>query len=71
MAEEKSFDHKGRMIRDEIETSATPRQAWEAWADPEKICPMVHRSRERRSEARRDDDLVLRQVRLRASLYGS
>jgi uncharacterized protein YndB with AHSA1/START domain len=37
MAEEKSFDHKGRMIRAEIETSATPQQAWEAWADPEKI----------------------------------
>jgi len=37
MAQEKSFDHKGRMIRAEIETSATPLQAWEAWADPEKI----------------------------------
>ena len=37
MKEEKSFDHKGRIIRVEIETSATPQQAWEAWADPEKI----------------------------------
>jgi uncharacterized protein YndB with AHSA1/START domain len=37
MAQEKSFEHKGRMIRAEIETSATPQQAWEAWADPEKI----------------------------------
>jgi uncharacterized protein YndB with AHSA1/START domain len=25
------------MIRAEVETSATPQQAWEAWADPEKI----------------------------------
>jgi uncharacterized protein YndB with AHSA1/START domain len=37
LAHEKSFDHKGRIIRAEIETSATPQQAWEAWADPEKI----------------------------------
>jgi uncharacterized protein YndB with AHSA1/START domain len=37
MAHKKSFDHKGRMIHAEIETSATPQQAWEAWADPEKI----------------------------------
>ena len=37
MTEENSFDHKGRIIRAEIETSATPQQAWEAWADPEKI----------------------------------
>jgi uncharacterized protein YndB with AHSA1/START domain len=37
MTQEKNFDHKGRMIRAEIETSATPQQAWEAWADPEKI----------------------------------
>lgn len=34
---EKTFDHQGRIIRDEIQTTATPRQAWEAWADPEKI----------------------------------
>jgi uncharacterized protein YndB with AHSA1/START domain len=31
------FEHKGRVIRAEIETSASPQQAWEAWADPEKI----------------------------------
>jgi uncharacterized protein YndB with AHSA1/START domain len=37
MGVEKKFEHKGRMIRAEIETSATPQQAWEAWADPEKI----------------------------------
>jgi uncharacterized protein YndB with AHSA1/START domain len=37
MDDEKKFEHKGRMIRAEIETSATPLQVWEAWADPEKI----------------------------------
>ncbi len=37
MTDEKKFEHKGRIIRAEIETSATPQQAWEAWADPEKI----------------------------------
>ena len=31
------IEHKGRVIRAEMETSATPQQAWEAWADPEKI----------------------------------
>jgi uncharacterized protein YndB with AHSA1/START domain len=37
VADSTSFEHKGRMIRAEIATSATPEQAWEAWADPEKI----------------------------------
>jgi uncharacterized protein YndB with AHSA1/START domain len=37
MPEEKTFDQKGNSIRAEIESSATPQQAWEAWADPEKI----------------------------------
>lgn len=37
MSEEKQFTHKGRMIRAETRTSATPQQVWEAWADPEKI----------------------------------
>jgi len=32
-----NFEHKGRVIRAEIQTTATPEQAWEAWADPEKI----------------------------------
>src|SRR5215813_1240915 len=31
------LDHQGRVIRAEVETSATRQQAWEAWADPEKI----------------------------------
>lgn len=38
MPEEKKFDHtKGRVIRAEIRTSATPRQVWEAWTDPQKL----------------------------------
>jgi uncharacterized protein YndB with AHSA1/START domain len=37
MTDEKRFEHKGRAIRADIRTSATPQQAWEAWADPEKI----------------------------------
>jgi uncharacterized protein YndB with AHSA1/START domain len=37
MADSTDFEHKGRTIRAEIETSATPDQVWEAWADPEKI----------------------------------
>jgi len=37
MSEERGFEHKGRMLRAEIRTKATPQQAWEAWADPEKI----------------------------------
>jgi uncharacterized protein YndB with AHSA1/START domain len=37
VADSTNFEHKGRMIRAEIATSATPQQAWEAWADPEKI----------------------------------
>jgi uncharacterized protein YndB with AHSA1/START domain len=37
MSSENTFEHKGRIIRAEIHTSATPQQAWEAWADPEKI----------------------------------
>jgi uncharacterized protein YndB with AHSA1/START domain len=37
MSDEKQITHKGRIIRAEIRTSATPQQVWEAWADPEKI----------------------------------
>jgi uncharacterized protein YndB with AHSA1/START domain len=37
VANSTSFEYKGRMIRAEMTTSATPEQAWEAWADPEKI----------------------------------
>jgi uncharacterized protein YndB with AHSA1/START domain len=37
MSNENKFEHKGRVIRAEMETSATPQQAWEAWADPGKI----------------------------------
>jgi uncharacterized protein YndB with AHSA1/START domain len=37
MADDKQITHKGRTIRAEIRTSASPQQVWEAWADPEKI----------------------------------
>jgi uncharacterized protein YndB with AHSA1/START domain len=30
-------EHRGRKMTAEIRTSASPQQAWEAWADPEKI----------------------------------
>jgi uncharacterized protein YndB with AHSA1/START domain len=35
--ENKPFEHVGRIIRAEIRTKATPQQAYDAWADPEKI----------------------------------
>jgi uncharacterized protein YndB with AHSA1/START domain len=35
--ERKLIEHKGRIIRAEIRTKATPQQAYDAWADPEKI----------------------------------
>lgn len=37
MTPEKKIEHKGRIIRAEIRTTATPRQVWEAWTDPIKI----------------------------------
>jgi uncharacterized protein YndB with AHSA1/START domain len=37
MAKKENQQHRGRIIRDEIRTTASPQQAWEAWADPEKI----------------------------------
>lgn len=37
MTPEKKIEHKGRIIRTEIRTTATPRQVWEAWTDPQKI----------------------------------
>jgi uncharacterized protein YndB with AHSA1/START domain len=35
--EGKPIEHIGRIIRAEIRTKATPQQAYDAWADPEKI----------------------------------
>jgi uncharacterized protein YndB with AHSA1/START domain len=35
--EHKLIEHRGRIIRAEIRTKATPQQAYDAWADPEKI----------------------------------
>jgi len=37
VADSSDCEQKGRVIRAEIQTTATPEQAWEAWADPEKI----------------------------------
>jgi uncharacterized protein YndB with AHSA1/START domain len=35
--ENKPIEHLGRILRAEIRTKATPQQAYDAWADPEKI----------------------------------
>ena len=35
--ENEPIEHKGRIIRAEIRTKATPQEAYDAWADPEKI----------------------------------
>ena len=35
--ENKPIEHTGRILRTEIRTKATPQQAYDAWADPEKI----------------------------------
>lgn len=37
MATDEHQEHRGRVIRTEFRTTATPQQAWEAWADPKKI----------------------------------
>lgn len=34
---DKAIEHTGRILRHEIRTKATPQQAYDAWADPEKI----------------------------------
>jgi uncharacterized protein YndB with AHSA1/START domain len=34
---DKPIEHTGKVIRAEIRTKATPQQAYDAWADPEKI----------------------------------
>ena len=40
--EGKPIEHIGRIIRAEIRTKATPQQAYDAWADPEKIAHLVN-----------------------------
>lgn len=38
MVEKKqTLERKGRIIQKEVTTCATPRQVWEAWADPQKL----------------------------------
>lgn len=34
MPERKPLDHKGRVLRAEMRTLASPQEVWEAWADP-------------------------------------
>lgn len=45
------IEHQGRIIRAEIHTTATPAQAYEAWADPEKIAHWFTDKAEGRAEA--------------------
>lgn len=33
----KKIEHKGRILKEEFKVSATPQQAWEAWAQPERV----------------------------------
>jgi uncharacterized protein YndB with AHSA1/START domain len=37
MPEQKPLEHRGRRMRLEMRTSATPEQVYQAWADPERI----------------------------------
>ena len=37
MAHRKSPEHRGRIIRASIESTASPRQLWNAWADPKRL----------------------------------
>jgi hypothetical protein len=37
--EGQAIEHLGRIIRAEIRTKATPQQAYDAWADPERDSP--------------------------------
>jgi uncharacterized protein YndB with AHSA1/START domain len=34
---EKQIEHRGRIVRAEMRTTAAPEKAYEGWADPEKI----------------------------------
>lgn len=51
-----NWKHKGRTIQGRVETTATPQQAWEAWADPQKVAQwFVDRAS---GEARPGDTMV-------------
>ena len=51
--EDKPIEQTGRILRAEIRTKATPQQAYEAWADPEKIAHWFpDRAEARPSQAR-------------------
>ena len=54
MCKDEHQKHERRTIRDEIKTSATPQQAWEAWADPGKISQWFVDRAEGKAEAGAD-----------------
>jgi uncharacterized protein YndB with AHSA1/START domain len=54
MRKDEHQKHERRIIRDEIKTSASPQQAWEAWADPAKISQWFVDRAEGKAEAGRD-----------------
>jgi uncharacterized protein YndB with AHSA1/START domain len=54
MRKDEHQKHERRVIRDEIKTSASPQQAWEAWADPAKISQWFVDRAEGKAEAGAD-----------------
>jgi len=54
MRKDEHQKHERRVIRDEIKTSASPQQSWEAWADPGKISQWFVDRAEGKSEAGAD-----------------
>jgi uncharacterized protein YndB with AHSA1/START domain len=49
--ESRPIEHTGRIFRAEIRTTATPQEAYEAWADPEKIAQWFPDHAEGKAEA--------------------
>jgi uncharacterized protein YndB with AHSA1/START domain len=54
MRKDEHQKHERRIIRDEIKSSATPQQAWEAWAEPGKISQWFVDRAEGKAEAGAD-----------------
>ena len=54
MRKDEHQKHERRVIRDEIKTSASPQQVWEAWADPAKISQWFVDRAEGKAEAGAD-----------------
>ena len=55
----KPIEHIGRDIRAEIRTKATPQEAYDAWADPEKIAPWFPDRAEGKAESGRTITWIL------------